>query len=273
MNWLHYKNVIISGASSGIGKEISKILINKFECKVLGLARNKQKLEQTKAEIGNNFDFFCMDVSQQQDWQNLKSYLLSCNFQPDILINNAGTMTPFLCFEKCEEKDVKRVFETNFFSVTYAIQQLLPVLLKSKSPAIVNVSSAASLCCMPGVSIYSASKSALKTFSEILHCELKKRVYVCTIMPGFTKTNLFSSKDNKTNVFQENDLKIVNKFSMSAKKMASKIVKTIKKRKARAIIGIDAKFLNYSYKLTPQTSGKFLGFVMKKSKMDSFKNI
>lgn len=276
MNWLYNKNVIITGASSGIGKQICLLLSAKYNCNILGIARTESKLVELQNEIqlqNKSFNYYCMDVGNSENWIELKRHIQEINFIPDILINNAGTMPPFLNFSYIDEQTVERVYKTNFFSATYSIRELLPLLLKSKTPAIINISSAGALSCMPGVSIYDSSKSALKTFSETLHCELKGKVYVSTIMPGFAKTNLFSSKDNKEEIINEKDKKLVNHFCMPVKKMAKKIVRTIKRKKARAIIGFDAKCLNFMYKITPQTSGKFIGFVMKKSKLKSFEKI
>ena len=92
-------------------------------------------------------------------------------------------------------------------------------------------------------------------------------------MPGFVKTNLFYSKDNSHDIIVQKDKKIIDFFSMKVEKAAKKIISIIKRKKARAIIGFDAKFINFCYKLTPQTSGKFIGFVMKKSKLETFKDV
>lgn len=276
MNWLYNKNIVLSGASSGIGKELTLILTSKYNCKVLGLARTESKLQALKDEISkvnNNFDYYPMDISSEQSWIDLATYLGSTNFAPDILINNAGTMTPFEAYKLTSKEQVEKVFNTNFFSVTHAIRHILPLLEKSNNPAIINISSASALACLPGVSVYSASKSALKTFSEILHCELRSKVYVSTIMPGFVKTNLFFSKDNNHDIITQKDKKIIDFFSMQAPKMAKKIIRVIKRKKARAIIGTDAKFINMCYKLTPQTSGRFMGWVMRKSKLKTFEDV
>lgn len=276
MNWLYNKNIIISGASSGIGKELVKILVKKYNCRIMGVARNEDKLLALKKELsefGLNFNYYVMDVSINNNWKRFKNYLINTNFMPDVLINNAGTMTPFEKFLNIDEEKVERVFKTNFFASTYSIRELLPVLENSKTPAIINISSASALCVIPGVSIYSASKSALKAFSETLHIELHKKVYVCTIMPGFAKTNLFKTKDNSKDIISDIDKKIVDKFSMEATKMANKIISKIKHKKARAIIGIDAKLLNAFYKMMPNKSGVIIGKILKKSKMESFKNV
>ena len=276
MNWLYNKKVIISGASSGIGKEVSKILIHKYNCYILGVARTESKLQDFKTELGDKstmFDYFPLDVGNKDGWQDLINHMQNINFVPDILINNAGTMSPFESYERATEESCERIFKTNFLSVTYAVKALLPILKQSQTPAIINISSASALGCLPGVASYSASKSALKTFSEILHCELRGQVYVATIMPGFIKTNLFHSKDNAKAVIESKDEKLINSISMPVDKAARKIVRVMKRKQARSIIGMDAKLINLMYKLTPQTSGRVVGSVMKASKLKTFENI
>ena len=268
MNWLFDKNIVLTGASSGIGKELTIKLIKKYHCKIIGISRTEQNLINLKNdlnEFSDYFDYYAMDVCLSQNWHNLNEHLLEINFQPDILINNAGIMMPFSSFSNINENDIDKVFKTNFFSAIYSIKALMPLLQKSSNPAIINISSAAALCCMPGTSIYSASKSALETFSEILHCELRKKVYVCTIMPGFTKTNLFKNKEFGNEIINCQDKKIVDRFSMSVDKMSNKIIKNIKHKKARAIIGFDAKMLNILYKLMPQNSGNLVGKILNRN--------
>lgn len=276
MNWLFDKTVVITGASSGLGREMCYILAQKYHCKIVGVARSIDKLQETKdktEKLGGEFISYSMDVTIEQNWGDFAQFLAQNDTKIDILVNCAGIMPPFDKFMNVGADVFERVFATNFFAATYAVRALLPVLMQSKNPAIVNISSAASLGILPGTSVYSASKSALKTFSEILHSELKGKVYVATIMPGFAKTNLFSSKDNARDTFYKEDKSVVDKISMSAEKMAGKIVKAMRKRKARAIIGFDAKLLNFSYKLTPQHSGNLVGKIMRKTKLKSFENV
>lgn len=275
MNWLSNKTVIVTGASSGIGQNICCVLVEKYNCRIIGIARNIEKLHSTEATLTakENFIPYPMDVSIESNWVELKSYLEKNNIQIDVLINCAGTMPPFESGKDIDDESFQRVFAVNFYSATYSAKQLLPLLMKSNNPAILNVSSISALSVFPGTSAYSASKSALKTFSEILHSELKGKVFVSTVLPGFVKTNLFSSKDNNRDVFFEEDRSFVNKFSMSAERMAKKIVRVLARRKARAIIGFDAKLLNFLYKIMPQKTGNLLMKIMKKSKLKSFSEI
>lgn len=275
MNWLTGKNIILTGASSGIGKEIAKILVaNPYNCKVLGIARGVDKLKELKKELNSeNFSYFPMDTSIEENWKNLKQHIIDCDFKVDVLINNAGRMHPFIATKKLDTATIKNVMDVNYFSIVYSVETLLEEVLKSPSPAIINICSSSALCTVPGVAGYSASKAAAKAYSETLALDLKGKAYVSTIFPGVTTTNIFNSKDNPNPIIDSKDKGIVDFISTSAPKMAKKIVKAIKKKKRRKVLGWDAKLMNIGYKVMPNTVPKIINGVFKKSKKDSFKDI
>ena len=91
-NRLNNKTVIITGASSGIGRGIAVKLIKEYNCTVLGIARNKEKMESLSAELGSDAEKFLytlFDVSDKENWKNYHTYLTENGIRPDILINNA----------------------------------------------------------------------------------------------------------------------------------------------------------------------------------------
>ena len=101
-NWLNGKNVVLTGASSGIGKEITKILITEFDCLVLGIARNEEKMLKLLEELGENkgkFSYKLFDVSLKENWANFSKSLEKENFKIDVLINCAGVLPNFDKFE------------------------------------------------------------------------------------------------------------------------------------------------------------------------------
>lgn len=69
-NWIFGRNVVITGCSTGIGKELTVQLVTKFGCNVLGVARNKEKLEALKKELGDKFDYRRFDISDEQAWND-----------------------------------------------------------------------------------------------------------------------------------------------------------------------------------------------------------
>lgn len=102
-------------------------------------------------------------------------------------------------------------YKTNFLSAVYAINNLFPLIEKSDNPAIVNVSSASALATIVGTAGYSASKSALKSYTEVLAEELRGRVYVGLVMPGFARADIFRMQNTNFN-----ESKLLYLASMSA---------------------------------------------------------
>lgn len=267
-DWLKNKTVVISGASSGIGKGIAKILITKYNCKVIGIGRNKEKMlnliEELK-ENSNNFSYQLFDVSKEENWHKFYDYLTSNNIKIDILINNAGTLPPFSKESNFTIEDVKNTFDVNFFSYIFASKILMPNLLQSNTPAIINMCSSDALCPLVGTSSYSASKGAIKNYTEVMR-EENKNIYVGLICPGFIKTDIFRNQKQKTS-------KLIDFFSMDLCKASKKIVKGIKKLKKRYVVGLDAKFMDFMYRHFPKFSLKFFRFVFKKSGINLFSDV
>lgn len=271
-NYLYDSNVIITGSSSGFGLELTKILIEKYNCNVLGIARREEKLIKQKTalkEFSHHFSYLVADVSKLEDWRKLREYLADKNY--NIIINNAGTMLPFLRAQDISIEDIKRVFDTNFFSTVFCINILHDYFLKQKNPAIINISSAASVFSVPGQSAYTASKSALSAYSKILHSENKK-IFVGTYLPGFTLTNIFTQSDFDKKVFDEKSIKIVKHFCTPLNKMANKIVRNIERKRAYKVIGKDAKLLRFLGKIAPVRSSKILNWLFNHVNISCFED-
>lgn len=269
-SWLNGKNVILTGASSGIGKEITKILINEFDCLVLGIARNEEKMLNLIEELGEKkekFSYKLFDVSSKTNWEDFAKFLEKENISVDVLINCAGVLPNFDKFINYDLKTIENIINVNFYSAVYSTKALFSNLEKSEKPMILNVSSAGALCAIPGTSIYSASKSALKSFTEALDAETNKNMRVSVVCPGFTKTDLFRDQKHK------GDKGIIHKISMPADKMARKIIRVIKKRCRRAVLGLDAKLINLLYKFFPRSAGRICGKVLKSAKVQLFSDV
>lgn len=264
------KLFVVSGASSGLGRILTEKLIADG-CKVIGIGRNEAKFADFKAALGDKSDMLeteNFDVSDEIGWKNLAAKLAVRGAALNGLINCAGVFPPFRKAVDFTVSDIESVMKTNFLSAVYAVKNLLPLLEESGFPTIVNVSSAAALASIVGTSGYSASKSALKAYTEILAEELRGKAYVGLVMPGFARTDIMRSQNTS---FDED--KLVKKMSMPADRMAGKIFRGITKKKRRMIFGFDAKILNFFYKLMPKTTTRLVAVVLKKSKMKLFDEI
>lgn len=264
------KLFVVSGASSGLGKILTEKLISDG-CKVIGIGRNEAKFVDFKTTLGDKSDMLeteIFDVSDEIGWKNLAAKLAARGDALNGLINCAGVFPPFRKAVDFTVSDIESVMKTNFLSAVYAVKNLLPFLEKSGFPTIVNVSSAAALASIVGTSGYSASKSALKAYTEILAEELRGKAYVGLVMPGFARTDIMRSQNTS---FDED--KLVKKMSMPADRMAGKIFRGIRKKKRRMIFGFDAKILNFFYRLMPKITTRLVAVVLKKSKMKLFDDV
>jgi len=269
--WLYNKKVIITGASGGIGFAVAKILITKYNCTILGIARNVEKLQIAKEslkEFSNKFIYLSKDVSKKESWESIKDYLIENDFMPDVLINNAGFMLPFAKFEKYSDEEITEIVNTNLMSVINSTKILIPLLKKSSTPAIVNISSSAGRCAVVGQSMYCATKFAVKGFTDTLRVEYNKQIYVCGVYPGFIKTDIL----NRQNVDTKNN-KLINKMMMPVDKAAKKIVKGIRKRRKQVCMGFDGRFLAFFSKVMPVYGPFIAAKVLKMSKMDLFNDV
>ena len=271
-NWIDNKTVIITGASAGIGKGITEALIRKHNCKVIGIARSQEKTEKFVEELGKdaaNFSYKLFDVSVKENWFEFAEYLEENDIQPDVLINNAGILPKFNKTQNYSIEEIERVMNINFYSAIYSIKALLPALLKSDSPAIINVASSAALMALAGTSTYSASKAALKSFTESLREDLRGKCYVSVICPGFTKTDIFRNQGENTAKGE----KMINAISTDCDKMVNMIVNGIETKKELMIFGFDATFMKIFGRITPVTGGRLFSSVMKLSKLPLFDDV
>ena len=270
-NWLYNKTIVITGASGGLGFSIAKTLIEKYDCKIIGIARNEQKISaaiQTLNEKASNFTYRLFDVSSRDNWIDFSNYLTENDIHIDVLINNAGFMLPFKKFENVTDEEINEIIQTDFASVVYSTKALLPLLKQSSTPAIINISSAAGLLAVVGESMYCATKFAVRGFTEVLQQDYKKQIYVGGVYPGFIKTDILQRqvKDAK------ND-KTLGKFMMPLEKATKKITKAIRKKKKRIVFGYQARSMSLLGRLFPKTAPSIVANVLKASKLDIFNDL
>src|SRR5690606_37998342 len=190
MNW-QGKVVIVTGASSGIGKAYAELFGQKGASVVLA-ARSVQSLEEVKAKISATASGVLVvkaDVSVEDDCKNLIETTVKEFGKIDVLINNAGISMRSL-LNDTDTSVIKRLMEVNFYGTLYCTKYALPYLLKSKG-SVLGVSSIAGYVGLPARTGYSASKFAMQGFLDALRTEnLKKGLHVMIACPGFTASNI-----------------------------------------------------------------------------------
>jgi len=187
------KVVLITGASSGIGKQTA-IEFAKLGSNIILVARRKNKLEQVENELKQfnvNTLVCACDVSKKDQVEELSKSVLQKFDSIDILVNNAG----FAIYGSVSDLSIDEIesqMETNYFGMIYCVKNFLPLMLKKKSGHIVNVASVAASFGLPGIASYCASKFAMLGFSEGLKHELSGTgVGITVVSPIMVKTNFF----------------------------------------------------------------------------------
>jgi short-subunit dehydrogenase len=185
--------VVVTGASSGIGRATAGMLAAKGASVVIAARREDRLRELTKliGERGGRALPVAVDVTNDDDLRRLLADTLTAHGRIDVLVNNAGVPGggPFA---KVDLEDVDRCIEVNFRSVVHATKVFLPAFLERKHGHIVNVASLAGRYATPSVAVYSATKHAVVAFSESLNYELEPfGVRVTSVNPGFVSTEGF----------------------------------------------------------------------------------
>jgi short-subunit dehydrogenase len=216
---LQGKTILITGASSGIGNALAKILINE-ECNLILTARRIELMEKDFAQFnkGNILILKC-DVSKKEDVRNAYQESINKFGKIDLAILNAGYGQP-VTVNNYNSNYAENTFGANVFGLIYWVEQLLPAFLKNRNGIIAGISSLADNRGFSGSGFYCASKAAASIYLEGLRVELKPfNIKVITIKPGFVKTPMTDKNEFEMPLL------------MSAEQAASIIIEGIKKEK------------------------------------------
>jgi short-subunit dehydrogenase len=222
------KTIVITGASKGLGRDIALRLCLQNPNLAL-IARTERLLEQTQKEIetltGRRPLIIPCDISNETD-VNRMSEIIQTNFHHiDVLINNAGIGIHKIS-EEISNEEMKRQFEVNFYGPFHVIKALLPLLKRSDSAYILNIGSLTGEISFTDNSVYAATKSALRSFSDGLRLEMKKfNIKVGIFLPGLINTSFQYDR--------EDEIKAPAFLILDPRKVAVKLEKMIHKRRKR----------------------------------------
>jgi len=254
--------VIITGASSGIGKACAWIFSEKGTRVVLA-ARNKEKLHDIAGKLQSlNRQVLAVqtDVSRQEDCKNLIDKTLEHFGRIDVLINNAGISMRGL-FQDTSLDVLHKLMNTNFWGTVYCTHYALPHILKNKG-SVVGISSIGGFQGLPGRTGYSSSKFAMHGFLETLRVEhLKNGLHVMIAAPGFTSTNVRKAALGPDGQSQGESPRDENKM-MSPEKVARIIAHGVKRRKRLIIMTGEGKLTVFIRRLAPKLIDKITYRVM-----------
>ena len=192
------KVILITGASSGIGKSIATYLHHKG-FKVYGTSRNPRT---NSVQYG----MVALDVTRPESIKNAVAEVIAMEGKIDVLINNAGKGITG-AIEDTPTDEMRANFNTNFFGVIDVVKAVLPHMREQGSGIIINTTSIAGYMGLPFRGIYSASKGALELLTEALSMEVKSfGIHVVNVAPGDFATNIAAGRYH-TPVFENSAYK------------------------------------------------------------------
>ena len=252
---LRGKRVLVTGASSGIGRELA-IQLADAGAKLVLAARRGDKLDQLAAEIksAGGTAFGCVaDVTLAKNRTNLLAECQTYLGGLDILINNAG-VGAMGRFDEATEQRLRQVFEVNFFALAEMTREALPMLRAGDDSLIVNISSVLGHRGAPLKSEYSASKFAVHGFSDAIRAELAKDgVEVLLVSPSTTDSEFFDSA-----IEDETKMDWKKRGAMSPDVVAQKTLKAMRKRRHEIILTFGGRILVWLDRMIPGLANRMM---------------
>ena len=212
--------VLITGASSGIGKETAKYFHQKG-WNVIATMRNPQaENELTKLK---NIKLLQCDVTDTSSIKNAISEGIKQFGSIDVLVNNAGQYA-LGTFEAATHEQIRKLIDTNLVGLIEVTKEVIPYFRKQKSGIIINLSSIAGITSVPLQTLYHASKWGIEGFSESLQYELRRfNIRVKIIEPGVIKTDFYGR--SMALLHDEN----IEDYELYYKKVVSNVLKNVEK--------------------------------------------
>lgn len=185
------KIVAVTGASSGIGEAVSRHFARAGAAVMLG-ARRLHRLEALAEEIrrdGGRVALQRLDVTRREDVETFVRAAVAQFGRLDVIVNNAGVM-PLSPVTDLKVEEWDRMVDVNLKGVLYGVAAALPVFQAQGSGHVVNVTSVADRRIVPTAAVYSATKYAVRAFSEGLRQEIGGGIRVTVVAPGATESEL-----------------------------------------------------------------------------------
>ena len=244
---------IVTGASSGIGRELARQLVAN-KARVVAMARREERLRELADEIGkpDHFIWIAGDVTHGEDRQRTITACKEKFGGLDALVNNAGigALGPFVA---ADEARLRQVFEVNFFAPINFIREALPLLHEGRQPIVVNVGSVLGHRAVPDKSEYCASKFALHGMTDALRLELgQEGIDTLLVSPSTTDSEFF---DRAIGEPAGNWSRF---GKMSSEAVGRKIIRAIATGRREIILSAGGNFLVWLDRLCPPLADWFV---------------
>ena len=192
------KVILVTGASSGIGEAVTRLLASQGHHLVIG-ARRTDRLAALAAEIqasGGSVRYRALDVTSAKDTNDFAEFAKEAFGQIDVIVNNAGVM-PLSPLAALKVNEWDRMIDVNIRGVLHGIAAVLPTMEQQGHGQVVNVSSIGGLAVSPTAAVYCATKFAVRAISDGLRQESDK-IRVTVICPGVVESELADTISDET---------------------------------------------------------------------------
>lgn len=269
MKQLSGKTAVITGAGSGIGRALARLLAAEG-CRLALVDINATGLDETKALLtgsaAQHISTHVLSVADREALRQLPAEVVRIHGAVHILVNNAG-VTSLASFDELSEADIDRMISVNFVGVLLGCRFFLPELRKTEQAHIVNMSSMAAFAGMPYQTIYCATKSAVKGLSESLRAELSgSQVGITAVYPGAVGTHIMASASSPHGPVSQKLGELLLRHGYPVDRAARKIVHGIKCNAASVRIGAQSYMLDWSKRLLPDLIAAVMAFIARRGR-------
>ncbi len=252
---------VVTGAANGIGKAVAFELAEPG-CHLALVDLDESALHKTAAELSypnQHVTAHPTDVSSESQMRDLASRVLQEHGQVHLLVNNAGVSVASPSAQ-LDLQDFQWLMGVNFWGTVFGCKFFLPHLAAVESAAIVNILSDFALIGFPTKTCYSASKFAIRGFSEALRAELYgSSVSLTCVYPGPVNTNLVRSSRAWDINKKQLEAEFIKKRGVPIKRVARRVVDGIEKGGARVLIGRETYLFDIMARFVPVITNSIIG--------------
>lgn len=270
------KVAVVTGAASGMGRYLA-VLLAKMGCNVAVCDVNEDELSKTATMLSNYniaTSVHVVDIADLSQIERLHEEVIARHQKVDLVFNNAG-ITVMSDFEHMPAEDWDRVMDINLAGVINMTRKFLPDLKARPEAALINTSSIFGMVAVPGQSVYHATKFAVRGFTESLAKEMDgTNLQVHCVHPGHVGTNIASSAKEVVGgtarempafmrkMSAEERGKMFKDNGMHPSRAAKIILDGVQKRRTRIFVGLDAKLMEITQRLFPQSYMRTWPFIL-----------
>lgn len=258
------RTAVVTGAAGGIGRAIAVSLARRgcnlalADLDEVGMLDTAELIQQDRVRVSRHL----LDVADRSAVAQFPEIVAAEHGGVDVLVNNAGVAVGGT-FEQVSDEDFEWLFEINFWGVVRMTRAFLPLLQASDDARVVNLSSIYGVVAPPEQTAYSASKFAVRGFSEALRHELEgSRIGVSVVHPGGVATSIAEKARVPAGVTEEEIAQRHAKYRKLLRLPPSiageTIVRGIERRQPRILVGSDAKLISLIARLWPVSYWKVL---------------